>query len=163
MPIKPEALTKTLVSAAIVVLLSGGIVATTGAAEIYKWTDADGNVQYGDRPSGAAFEERLQIASNRSDSEQPATPAVAPREEVEPAEQAAEDKKAKGPTRAELRAAAQEKTEKCNSYRERLNNFVRARHLYREDESGERVYLDEAATQAAREKVQGQVEEYCGA
>jgi hypothetical protein len=163
MPIKPEAIAKTLVSAAIVVLLSGGIVATTGAAEIYKWTDADDNVQYGDRPSGAAFEERLQIASNRTDSGRPPAPVTAPEADAEPAEQAAEDKKAKGPTRAELRAAAQEKAEKCNSYRERLNNFVRARHLYREDESGERVYLDEEATRAAREKVQSQVEEYCGA
>jgi hypothetical protein len=163
MQLKPEAMKRTLSFAAATLLVSIGIGGTVGAAEIYKWTDAEGNVQYGDRPSGAAFEERLQIASNRTDSGRPPAPVTAPEADAEPVEQAAEDKKAKGPTRAELRAAAQEKAEKCNSYRERLNNFVRARHLYREDESGERVYLDEEATRAAREKVQSQVEEYCGA
>ena len=43
--------------------LSGGAFAN----EIYKWTDADGNVHYGDRPSGQANEEMLQVSYNRTD------------------------------------------------------------------------------------------------
>jgi hypothetical protein len=46
-------------------------------------------------------------------------------------------------------------------YKERLQRFVTSRRLYREDESGERVYLDEEQSQAARERVQQQVEEHC--
>jgi hypothetical protein len=41
--------------------------------------------------------------------------------------------------------------------------MLTSRRLYREDENGERVYLDEAQMQSARDRVQSQVEEYCGA
>jgi hypothetical protein len=42
-----------------------------------------------------------------------------------------------------------------------LQKFVVSRRLYREDENGERVYLDPEETQAARDRVEGQVEEFC--
>ena len=43
-----------------------------------------------------------------------------------------------------------------------MQRFVTSRRLYREDEAGERVYLDEAETQAARQRVEDQISEYCG-
>ena len=39
----------------------------TLANDIYKWTDEDGNVHYGDRPSGDSSEERLAISSKPTD------------------------------------------------------------------------------------------------
>ena len=36
------------------------------ADDIYKWTDADGNVHYEDRPSGDPSEQRLQFSYNRT-------------------------------------------------------------------------------------------------
>ena len=42
---------------------SGGAVAN----EIYKWTDEDGNVYYGDRPSGATNEELLGVTYSSTD------------------------------------------------------------------------------------------------
>ena len=62
----------------------------------------------------------------------------------------------------ERAAQAKERDEKCATYKARLQKFLTSRRLYREDEYGERVYLDEAEMLAARERVQGQVEEYCG-
>ena len=46
-------------------------------------------------------------------------------------------------------------------YKQRLTRFVQSRRLYKEDENGERVYLDDEETQAAREKTQQQVQEFC--
>ena len=48
------------------IVLSFAVMAMTVAGgatanEIYKWTDAEGNVYYEDRPSGAETEERLDI------------------------------------------------------------------------------------------------------
>ena len=37
------------------------------AAEVYKYTDEDGNVHYGDRPSGNPTEETVYVASRRTD------------------------------------------------------------------------------------------------
>ena len=121
------------------------------AGDIYKWTDEDGNVHYGDRPTAEASEELLDVSSGITD-----PPKVEGRNEVnaaaiEPAE----------PTAEELRAQALEREEKCAASKARLQKFLTSRRLYRQDENGERVYLDEDETLAARERVQNQVEEYC--
>ena len=73
------------------------------------------------------------------------------------AEAAAEAAKAE----EEKQAEADERREKCASSRATMERFVRSRRLYREDESGERVYLDEAETLAARQRVEDAVSEYC--
>jgi hypothetical protein len=161
MQLKPEAMKRTLSFAAAILLVSIGIGGTVGAAEIYKWTDAEGNVQYGDRPSGAATEVRLQIASSPTDPAMLQAQAAARQQSDEYLAQEAEANKPTGPTREELRAAAAEKAEKCEMYRNRMNDFVRARHLYREDAKGERVYLDDSEMAEARAKVEGQVQEFC--
>jgi hypothetical protein len=118
-------------------------------------------VHFGDRPSGVPSEERLTISSGPTDPDrvrdivQARNDARATRRDAQAAMQAEE------PTAEELRAAEQERAEKCNTYKERLQKFVTSRRLYREDENGERVYLDEEETIAARARVQEQVVEYC--
>ena len=137
------------------------MASAVSAGDIYKWTDAEGNVHFGDRPSGASTEERLTISSSPTDPErvqnivQARKDATAERRATETAAKAAE------PTAAEIRAAEAERKEKCNTYKERLQKFVTSRRLYRQDENGERVYLDEEETLAARARVQEQVLEYC--
>ena len=50
-------------------LVTGALLcaASATAGEIYKYTDADGNVHYGDRPTGNPTEERLAIVSRGTD------------------------------------------------------------------------------------------------
>lgn len=144
-------------------LLAAGlaVAGAVSASDIYKWTDAEGNVHFGDRPSGASSEERLAIGSRPTDPErvqsivQARNDARAERSAAEAAAKSAE------PTAEERRAAEAERKEKCNTYKERLQKFVTSRRLYRQDENGERVYLDEEETLAARARVQEQVLEYC--
>ncbi len=54
-----------------------------------------------------------------------------------------------------------ERQEKCATYKARLQKFLISGRLFRADENGERVYLDEEETLAARERVQKRVEKYC--
>jgi len=145
---------------ALALTLAMTFAGTVFASEIYKWVDEDGSVHYGDRPTGAASEEHLSISSR------PTNPAVVQarvvtRLSAQTAKAEAEANAPKGPSEEELRAEARDRAEKCSTYRQRLEKFVQSRRLYREDESGERIYLDEEQTQAARERVQNQVEEYC--
>lgn len=139
------------------------LVAMAGAADarqIYKWTDAEGNVHYGDKPVGEQAEQ-LAIRSSRTDPARIAAMAKA-REETRAVATAEELAAADGgPSKEELQAAARERQQKCAMYRERLEKFVMSRRLYREDERGERVYLDDDEAQAARERVQNRVEEFC--
>ena len=46
--------------------------------------------------------------------------------------------------------------------RDRLQAFLRSQRLYQEGDDGDRNYLSEEEVMAAREKVEGQIEEYCG-
>lgn len=131
------------------------------ANEIYKWTDENGNVHYEDRPTGAATEERLHMTYNRTDSSavrqrtQARVDARTAREEAKTA--AAESEK----EAAENAAVAAERAQKCEKSRARLESYLQARRVYRTDENGERVYLDDEQRQEARQKAEEQISEFC--
>ena len=61
----------------------------------------------------------------------------------------------------ELRAQADERRQKCEASRATMQKFVTSRRIYTQDESGERVYMDDAQMQAARERVENDINEYC--
>jgi hypothetical protein len=130
------------------------------AGDIYKWVDEDGNVHYGDRPV-AQQSERMDIESRPTDPSQVQAQTAAltdSRSRAAESRAAAADEEASA---AELRAEAEERAQKCASSRATMQRFVQSRRLYREDEAGERVYLDEAETQAARQRVEQDITEYC--
>lgn len=140
-------------------LVSG--LATGG--EIYKWIDENGNVHYEDRPIGEANVERVvEVRSRNTDKA-----AVAARvEEQRKARAAARQVAAEAPagmSKEELRAEQQARHEKCQSYRAKLQAFLTAPRMYKEDEAGERVFLEEDEIMAARARVEEKIEEYCGA
>ena len=148
------------------ILLGFAILAlTTGGAamanEIYKWTDENGNVHYGDRPSGSATEQRMALSYRRTDTSalqkrvESHADSVAAREERRAA--AAEEEKAAEEKVAEAAANAK----KCDAYRAQLETMVQSRRLYRQDENGERVYLDETDIQEARTRVEELISENC--
>lgn len=149
-----------LKSVSIALLLTLAAGGSVSASEIYKWTDEDGNVHYGDRPTGAESEQRVPIRSKPTD---PAKVQAQVQARLGAQQARAEEaaRKPAGPTPEELAAEARERSSKCETYKQRLTSFVQSRHLYRLDENGERVYLTEDEMQQAREEVQDQVEEYC--
>ena len=141
-------------------ILSVVAVTIASAGEIYKWTDDDGNVHYTDKPIDARSE-HMDIQS-RPTNETVVNAEIQTRVDyqerrAESVAAAAEEQKSAD----ELRAEAEERQEKCSMYRARLTKFVQSRRLYREDEDGERVYLDEEQTQTARDDVENKVDEYC--
>jgi hypothetical protein len=143
--------------AALALTVGGG----TMANEIYKWVDDQGNVHYEDRPSGSATEERLALSSRRTES-------GAVQERIDSrldAQATRQEKKAAAAEEAAAAAAkeaeAAEKQKNCDTYRARLQSFDEARRLYREDEDGERVYLDDTQRQDARQKVEERIAENC--
>ena len=137
------------------------LAAGATANEIYRWTDEHGNVHYEDRPSGAATEERIHIAYRRTDSG-----AVNQRVQARVDRQAerAEAKSvaaAREQEAAEQAAAAEERAKACERARARLETYLQSRRLYRTDENGERVYLDDAERQEVRQKTEEQITEFC--
>jgi len=144
--------------------LSLGALIVSGTAlssDIYMWTDDAGNVHYEDRPAAEAEALRLNIESAPTDNSAVQARIQARREARAAAEQVA----AEAPeemSKEELRAEQEERQQQCQMYRDRLEQFLRSQRLYQEDESGERQYLNEEETMAARARVEEQIKKYCG-
>ena len=131
------------------------VTAPALANDIYKYVDENGTVHYVDRPTGAATEERVAFVSQRG--------ASAPR-----ASESGSDWRERRESRQEARKAAEEEASQkaeraklCQESRNRLQQYNQARRLYRTDENGERVYLDEDQVEEARQKVVELIEENC--
>jgi len=140
------------------------ITVSTGAYadDIYKWIDENGSVHYEDRPSGEPSEERLQLSYNRTNSTTVSNRVQARRDATATRQEAKDEAAAKKRTAAEERAAAEDKLEKCQTYRAKLKTMLESRRVYRENEAGERTYLDEAQRAEARSKAEELIEKTCG-
>jgi hypothetical protein len=131
------------------------------ANEIYKWVDANGNVHYEDRPSGSVSEQRLALSYKRTDPasidqlKQNRSAALAAREETETKQ--AEEQQAAAAAAAEEEA----RRKKCESYRASLDTFANSRRLYRVDDNGERVFLEDDEIQKTRARAEALVAKYC--
>ena len=137
--------------------VSGGVMAN----EIYKWTDEDGNVHYEDRPVGEEVERVAVSSSNTSNSAVRASiDARRAREEARADARSEREEEAQKAAEAEQLAA--ERVQKCEESRSRMESYLQARRLYKEDENGERVYLDESQIMDARSQAQDDIQAYCG-
>lgn len=148
---------KLLIAAAILTLAGSGAAL---ASDIYKWVDEEGNVHYGDKPIGAQSE-RMAIESRPTDSSRVA----AETQSLMASRNAAADRRAEmdaaAAEQAEMRAEAEQRAERCASARAQMQRMITARRVYQEDENGERVYLDDAERDAARARVEKQIDDYC--
>ncbi len=139
------------------VTVSGGAIADS----IYKWTDADGNVHYEDRPSDYENAERIQLTYNRTNNTvvQERVQARLDTQTSRREEKTAAAEKAQA--REDDRAKAAERQKKCDTYRSRTDTLLYSRRIYRDDENGERVYLDDAEREATRKRNEELIQEYC--
>ena len=145
---------------AVALMLAVTAAGPATAGDIFKWTDEDGNVHFGDVPVSAESE-KVAIQSRPTN---PARVQANVQSRADAAAKAAEAQAAAtpaGPSPEELQAQADARAEKCSKYRAQLQSFVTSRRLYRHDENGERVYLDEEETLAARERAENQVQDNC--
>jgi hypothetical protein len=143
--------------AAIAISVSTGAFAD----EIYKWTDEDGSVHYEDRPSGEPSEQRLQFSYNRTDSTSLQERVDTQRDTDNTRREARDEAEAAKLSAAEERAAAEQKLAQCQSYRANLKTMLESRRIYRQDDAGERVYLDEAQRTEARARAEQLIKETC--
>ena len=142
----------------IATLAAAAIAGSAVAADIYRYTDAEGNVSYVDRPTGAPTEERVPIVSKPTDPTQVQARAQTRfnRSGMDSGE-LEEDP----PTRAERAEAERQRAEKCQQYRAQLETYLTSRRLYRETGNGERQYLDDNEILEARNQAEELVVEYC--
>lgn len=135
-------------------------LATTVPAEVYKWTDAQGNVHFGDRPP-AGKSETINMPSH----EAPAVPAVS-EDRIEKQRRLldayAEERRIKGEADEKARKEKAERKRKCADLRDDLRNQENAGSVYNLDKNGERVFLSNEEREASTAALRKEVEYWCG-
>jgi hypothetical protein len=138
------------------------LAANQGVAdEIYRSTDAEGQVVYSDRqPAGKAEVVRVESAPRdeaaalaRAERELENIAALDQRRKREALAKAAEKKAAED--------AAKKKLQRCTMARNRYLGFMEHSRIYRRDEAGERVYYSAAEIDAERIKSKQRMDEEC--
>ena len=145
------------------IMFTTAALAFSGAAlsgEIYKWTDEDGNVHYEDRPT---VEEVELVAFTKSTDSTSVRASIDTRRANEAARADQRSKRDEDAQEAaEKQLAADQRVERCAESRTRMETYLTSRRLYKEDEAGERTYLDDSQIMDARADAQEDIHKYCG-
>ncbi len=130
------------------------LAAPVAGAQVYKWLDEKGRVQYGDKPPAGV---------NATPIEPPAAPQGQPRPPEDLAAKEAEFRRRQIQKREEEEKLAREeklRQQRCDQAKDQLAFAERARRRFR-FENGERVYLSDEERVAERETLGAAVAKYC--
>ncbi len=128
------------------------------ADKVYKWTDDDGNVHYGDRPP--ADSERREMLLRRP-------PRVDPDINIRQQRTArllqsfAAEREEKQAARAAAVAQKKEREARCAKARETQQKYENSAFIYTKDAAGERVILDDDAHAEVMADARAAVENWC--
>ena len=128
------------------------------AAKIYKWTDSNGNVHYGERPPSEQARELNLPNVHPSDSD---TPASTPQDvnKLLDTLQKERDEKAKKAAIAEEERRAREQN--CKAAKRNATGYEIGGRIYEIDENGERRYLGDAEIEQKLQESRKAVEKWC--
>jgi hypothetical protein len=146
-------------------LLFAALIAWSGMASavVYKWVDAQGKLQYGDRPPDGVHAEvvELLVAHSAGSHAAPAAPAqtssptAARNGAGNPATKDAEDKK------AVEQDVAQTRDKQCTEAQERYKKLIEGRRLYKTGPDGERQFMTSEEIDTERLNAKRDVDNTC--
>jgi len=124
------------------------------SAVVYKWTDAQGKIQYGDTPPNGVHAEVVELlgthaarASSTASTDRPASAPSSPN--------ANDAKKAVDSDVAETR------DKQCTDAQDRYKKLIEGRRLYKTGDNGEREYLSSEQIDSERLNAKREVDEIC--
>ena len=146
----------------LVLVLSAATLATTAfAGEIYRYVDEQGNVHYLDRPTGESGEQRMDITYSGTSSASVNAQVKRRNDYMAALDEARKETQSRREAEAQARAETEARAAKCEENRSRLESYLQSRRLYRENDAGEREYLDDDQILEARRKAEEAIQETC--
>jgi hypothetical protein len=141
------------------VALASVALAGPASAALYKWTDANGRVVYSDQPPPAGSGATAEVlrappppANPNAVKEMAAKDADFRKRQTDRADDAKKAEKSK--------ADADRRTDNCAQLRGQAKLMTADELVYRMNEKGERVYMDDAAKAKERERIEGLMREH---
>jgi hypothetical protein len=126
-----------------------------------KFVDKEGNIHFVDRPSGQSGEERRQLTYARTSNSAIEGQIKSRQAYMEARDKAREEQLTQREAEETLRVEERKREAECQEHRARLESFLQARRLYRQNDAGEREYLDDSEMLEARRKVENKIAETC--
>jgi hypothetical protein len=148
-------------STLLLTLAASMFIANLASADVYKYTDDNGNVQYTDKPRTLPAE-RLNVQSQKTD-----VVALQARQEAETKRLQEADKARQQASRqqADQQQASQltatDKADRCVKARERYDTYMASQKLYEEQPGGDRRYLSSEELDAARASAKAAMDVMC--
>jgi hypothetical protein len=144
-------------------LTTAALVLCAGAvsADVYMFKDAQGNVQYTDKPPTLPAE-RLNVQSRKTDVVEVQAREQAEMTRLNTSDQARQKTAAaQADQQAAADISAKDKAERCVKARERYDKYATSQRLYETGANGERRYLSDAELDAARNSAKSTMDEFC--
>jgi hypothetical protein len=145
------------------VLLFAALIAWSGMAGaiVYKWLDAQGKVQYGDRPPNGVHAEVVdglgtqasRSAAARPPEPTPPTPRPITQDQPKTADPAVK--------KAVDNDVAQTREKQCADARERYRKLIEGRRIFKTGDNGQREYLTSEEIDAQRLDAKREIDETC--
>jgi hypothetical protein len=137
-------------------LLFAALIAWSGVAGavVYKWVDAKGEVQYGDRPPDGVHAEVVELLGTHT-----ARPAASETAPVKTANQPNQDDAAA--KKAVDSDVEQARAKQCADAQDRYKKLIDGRHIYKTGPDGERQYLTSDEIDAQRLSAKQEVDSAC--
>jgi Domain of unknown function (DUF4124) len=145
-------------------LLLAALLAWSGMASavVYKWVDAHGKTQYGDRPPDGVHAEVVEMLVQHAGRAEPARTAAAPAaSSAKPATpaNAAKDNAVKEQVADDV---AQTRDKQCVDAQDHYKKLIEGRRIYKDGANGERQYLSDQEIDAERVNAKRAIDEICG-
>lgn len=128
-------------------------------AGVYTWTDANGQTHFGDRPPANAASDEVTLKSTI-----PAADAAVDerkRRVNEFLEQSGRERAERNKVKAEQEARAAKHESRCQALRARLKYLKSVSGIYRLNNDGERVFVDDEENMQLRRDFQARVQSEC--
>jgi hypothetical protein len=130
------------------------------SAVVYKWTDAQGKLQYGDRPPDGVHAEVVQLlgthsATARNASTAPAQAPPAARLAANPTARDTQDKQAVD------QDVANSRDKQCSEAQDRYKKLIEGRRIYKAGPAGERQFMTSEEIDTERLNAKRDVDDIC--
>ena len=146
-------------------LLFAALIAWSGIASavVYKWVDAQGKLQYGDRPPDGVHAEVVELLVAHAANSTPARTTSAP-SQAAPAMKGAPEKaspKDVNDKKAIDQDVAQAKDKQCADAQDRYKKLIEGRHIYKTGPDGERQFMTSEEIDTERLNAKRDIDSIC--
>jgi acetylornithine deacetylase/succinyl-diaminopimelate desuccinylase-like protein len=145
------------------VLLFAALIAWSGLASavVYKWTDAQGKLQYGDRPPDGVHAEVVEMLGSHASSGARAastSPAAVPARTTVAANVSPKDSDDKKSVDEDV---AQVREKQCTDAQDRYKKLIEGRRIYKTGPDGERQYMSSEEIDTERLNAKRDIDTIC--